>query len=415
MADNYIKKINGLPVAASEAAPGSPLAETLATLATGSFEVVSLTMSGKPDVTTPEKKIYLTKAASATLTDPYTEWIYTGTFGETVDPTKWEIIGETSIDLSGYKTKQTAISVSGLGTLKTITSLSQNANGEISGTASDIQSASTSQKGVVQLAGSIGDTVSSENNKAASEKAVRDAINALDVPATGTGAITGFGAGKTLATLTETNGKVAATFQDISITKSQVSDFPTEMTPSSHTHGNITNVGGITATGVDIASGDSLVIVDSSDTNKKLAKTSITFDGSTTTKFLSQKGTWESTPAANDGALKLQINGGTTTSKFTANQSSDSTITFATGTTNGTIKVDGTEVAVAGLGSAAYTASTAYATSAQGTKADTAIQDVTVNGASVKSGTTAVIPLANNTTSGSAGTAGVVTLEIVSI
>lgn len=45
-----------------------------------------------------------------------------------------------------------------------------------------------------------------------------------------------------------------------------------------------------------------------------------------------------------------------------------------TGTTNGTIKVDGTDVAVKGLGSAAYTASTAYATSAQGTKADSAYQ-----------------------------------------
>lgn len=39
--------------------------------------------------------------------------------------------------------------------------------------------------------------------------------------------ISGFGAGKTLATLTETDGKIAATFQNISITKSQVSDFPT--------------------------------------------------------------------------------------------------------------------------------------------------------------------------------------------
>lgn len=39
--------------------------------------------------------------------------------------------------------------------------------------------------------------------------------------------ISGFGAGKTLKTLTETDGKIAATFQDISITKSQISDFPT--------------------------------------------------------------------------------------------------------------------------------------------------------------------------------------------
>ena len=50
--------------------------------------------------------------------------------------------------------------------------------------------------------------------------------------------------------------------------------------------------------------------------------------------------------------------------------------TVVTGTTNGTIKVDGTDVAVKGLGSAAYTASTAYATAAQGTKADNALQSV---------------------------------------
>lgn len=81
---------------------------------------------------------------------------------------------------SDYKTKQTAYTASGLGTLKTITALTQDANGEISATASDIQSATTAQAGVVQLAGSIGATVESENNKAASEKAVRDAINALD-------------------------------------------------------------------------------------------------------------------------------------------------------------------------------------------------------------------------------------------
>lgn len=43
---------------------------------------------------------------------------------------------------------------------------------------------------------------------------------------------------------------------------------------------------------------------------------------------------------------------------------------IATGATNGTIAVDGTDVAVKGLGSAAYTETTAYATAAQGTKAD---------------------------------------------
>ena len=53
---------------------------------------------------------------------------------------------------------------------------------------------------------------------------------------------------------------------------------------------------------------------------------------------------------------------------------------IASGTANGTISVNtnGTsaDVAVTGLGSAAYTASTDYATAAQGTKADTAVQSL---------------------------------------
>lgn len=53
---------------------------------------------------------------------------------------------------------------------------------------------------------------------------------------------------------------------------------------------------------------------------------------------------------------------------------------IASGTANGTIKVDGTDVAVTGLGSAAYTDAGAYATKAQGAKADSAVQKVTVLG-----------------------------------
>ena len=50
--------------------------------------------------------------------------------------------------------------------------------------------------------------------------------------------------------------------------------------------------------------------------------------------------------------------------------------TVAEGTTNGTIAVDGTNVAVHGLGSAAYTDSDAYATASQGEKADQAALDI---------------------------------------
>ena len=50
---------------------------------------------------------------------------------------------------------------------------------------------------------------------------------------------------------------------------------------------------------------------------------------------------------------------------------------IATGATNGTIAVDGVDVAVKGLGSAAYTEAGAYATAAQGTKADQAFASLT--------------------------------------
>ena len=54
--------------------------------------------------------------------------------------------------------------------------------------------------------------------------------------------------------------------------------------------------------------------------------------------------------------------------------------TLAEGTVNGTVKFNGTDVKVHGLGSAAYTGSSAYATSAQGEKADTAVQSISIGG-----------------------------------
>ena len=78
-------------------------------------------------------------------------------------------------------------------------------------------------------------------------------------------------------------------------------------TPSSHTHGNIQNDGKLQTTDVAIASGDKLVVTDASNSNK-VARTSVSFDGSTTTKALTQKGTFE-TFAASNTTYKLNING----------------------------------------------------------------------------------------------------------
>ena len=65
------------------------------------------------------------------------------------------------------------------------------------------------------------------------------------------------------------------------------------VTPASHTHGNIQNGGTLQSSDITVASGDKLVVTDSSD-SAKVARTSISFDGSTTSKALTPKGTWES-------------------------------------------------------------------------------------------------------------------------
>ena len=140
---------------------------------------------------------------------------------------------------------------------------------------------------------SFADSYNASTNKGATVATVTNAINALDVTD-----ISGFGAGKTLATLKEENGKISATFQDISITKSQVSDF-------SHTHGNIQNGGTLQTNDITIANGDKLVVTDSSDSSK-VARASIAFDGSTTTKALTQKGTWESFAKSGDITTAIQ-------------------------------------------------------------------------------------------------------------
>ena len=67
----------------------------------------------------------------------------------------------------------------------------------------------------------ITDTYSGTSSNGMSGKAVQSAIDALDGSVSGSA-----GSGKTLTAFSQTNGVVSATFGNISITKSQVSDFP---------------------------------------------------------------------------------------------------------------------------------------------------------------------------------------------
>ena len=97
--------------------------------------------------------------------------------------------------------------------------------------------------------------------------------------------------------------------------------------------------------------------------------------------------------ADNAGIKKTQLESSVQTSL----EKADSAVQSVTsGSTNGTIDVDGEDVAVTGLGSAAYTASTAYATSAQGTKIDS-IADATKLAAGQGDGTyTLTMTVTNN-------------------
>ena len=458
MASNYIKKINDLPIAASQAAPGSELAQRLATLESGSFAVVPLRTTApivpnpagaSPAVDLSNKIIYLTKDSTVVGEDKYKEWIYTGST-TTMDNSKWEVIGTTSLDLSGYKTVQTAVSdptASGTG-ITFIATISQDTNGVITPTKQTVRTGSTSQTGVLQLTDSVSST---STTTAATPKSVKQAYDlangkytlpsggipetdlASDVQsslAAADAAVQGILLPETLTQLSKdsdnkvtlplvsstpngeaglmsssdkikldgiSSGAEANVQSDWNQTTTTADDYiknkptlgtaasknvaasgnasTTEVvmgndtrltnarTPTSHTHGNITNSGGITATGVSIANGDALVIVDASETDKLVAKTSITFDGSTTTQALTKKGTF--------ATFYQKPSGG----------------------------IPSTDLA-----------------SAVQTTLGNAVQGVTVNGSSVvNSNKVAVISLADSTSTSGPGTAGVVTLEIVSI
>ena len=274
-----------------------------------------------------------------------------------------------------FKARQTAkVSPAASGnTLSFIDTVSQDENGEITATKKTV---------------TVDSTYSSAGTNPVNGKAVAAAIGTLDV-----NDISGFGAGKTLATLTETDGKVAATFQDIEITKSQVSDFPTEMTPSSHTHGNITDDGKIGNTaGLGIVTGTGGTV-----TTKDFTKASPTTGPDTTTEFISTVAQGSDgaisatkkaiTPASTSAAGIVQLSSSTSSSSETmaATPKAVSDLAASLGAAKADKVSGATEGNFAGLDSNGNLTDSGkkasdFATAAQGSKADTAIQGVKVNG-----------------------------------
>lgn len=101
----------------------------------------------------------------------------------------------------------------------------------------------------------------------------------------------------------------------------------------SHGHGNITNGGALQTTDVSIASGDKLVITDASDSNK-VARSSVSFDGSTATQALTKKGTFENFQAPITNSNKLSSDLVDDTNKTHRFATADQLTQIATNKTN---------------------------------------------------------------------------------
>ena len=91
------------------------------------------------------------------------------------DGTTGKVIDDAGYGIDRFKTVQSPVSFTS-GALQTVNTISQDANGEISVTFQDIQTASTNQKGVTTLSSTSGDA----ENVAATPKLATDLYNALN-------------------------------------------------------------------------------------------------------------------------------------------------------------------------------------------------------------------------------------------
>lgn len=367
------------------------------------FKVVGL-KDGHPDVASPSKKIiYLTKDSGSTATDPYTEWIYT-------TDNEWAIIGETSVDLSGYKTKQTAkTDPSASGTKSAfIATITQNENGEMTATKANLPQASTTAAGIVQL-GSGATDAATGNHTHTTEIASDSGSPTVNLEADTTYKLTAGGTSvvfKTPSAGASADEKVKATAKTDNVayplmavaSSSPTSGDATEavygasvtLNPSTNTIA--ANISGDAATASDVKAGSTLATTIGGKANKvtgatdgelamldssgDLKKSGISFDGTTTTKFLSKKGTFED--------VSVDVSG-------KADKVSNATEgDIATLDSNGNLTDSGVSTSD-------------FATSAQGTKADSAIQGVSAGGTPLTPDANKVVNIPNAVATGESG------------
>ena len=282
--------------------------------------VAEVDLSGKADVSHTHTKSQITDFPTIpTITDTYSSTSSNGMSGKAVN--------------SALQTLDGTISGTA-GSGKTLTAFSQT-DGKVSATFGNI-SITKSQISDFPAIPTITDTYSGTSSDGMSGKAVKSAIDALDGTISGTA-----GAGKTLTAFSQTDGKVSATFGNISITKSQVSDFPTIPTVNNATltiQKNGTTVNTFTANASSNVTANISVPTDTSDlTNGAGFLTSFTETDPTVPSWAkasskpsytaSEVGALPDTtiiPTVNNATLTIQKNG-TTVGTFTANASSNVT------------------------------------------------------------------------------------------
>lgn len=445
------------------------------------FKVVGL-KDGHPNVTSPSKKIiYLTKEAGSTARDPYTEWIYT-------EDSQWQVIGETSVDLTdyakkedlngyaktsdldsyatkaelsnyalqsavdgkidkvdphgvsgvipsftptgdlmssglnvsdvatkeycsrAYKSKQTAVpdpTASG-NAISFISTITQDTNGVMTATKANLPQASTTAAGIVQL-GSGATNAATGNHTHTTEIASDSGSPTVNLEADTTYKLTAGGTSvvfKTPSAGASADEKVKATAKTDNVayplmavaSSSPTSGDATEavygasvtLNPSTNTIA--ANISGDAATASDVKAGSTLATTIGGKANKvtgatdgelamldssgDLKKSDISFDGTTTTKFLSKKGTFED--------VSVDVSG-------KADKVSNATEgDIATLDSNGNLTDSGVSTSD-------------FATSAQGTKADSAIQGVSAGGTPLTPDANKVVNIPNAVATGESG------------
>ena len=297
--------------------------------------VAEIDLTGKSDVGHTHTKSQITDFPTIpTITDTYS--------------------GTSSNGMSGKAVKQAIDALDGTvsgtaGSGKTLTAFSQT-DGKVSATFGNI-SITKSQVSDFPAIPTITDTYSGTSSDGMSGKAVKSAIDALDGTVTGTA-----GSGKTLTAFSQTDGKVSATFGNISITKSQVSDFPTLATvATSGDYDDLTDkptiptitdtYSGTSSNGMSGKAVKSAIdaldgtITGTAGSGKTLTafsqtdgKVSATFGNISITK--SQVSDFPTIPTVNNATLTIQKNG-TTVNTFTANASSNVTANITVPTDTG--------------------------------------------------------------------------------